>query len=94
MIKHSLTLLVALLAASSFAQTDSQGVTTSTDPAKIAAIERHADELRARGQGSESAAAMGGHGRHVMKHRSHQRYHTMKKSKRTTTTTTTSTTKQ
>lgn len=36
------------MASAAFAQTSTGGVTMSTDPAKIASIERHAAELKAR----------------------------------------------
>jgi hypothetical protein len=38
---------------SAWAQTDSKGITTSTDPGKAAAVEQHADQLR-----SQQEAAM------------------------------------
>jgi len=47
--KISLILLMSLgLASAAFAQTGTGGVTMSTDPAKAAAVERHAQELKAR----------------------------------------------
>lgn len=47
--KRSLILLMYLgMASAAFAQTSTGGVTMSTDPAKIASIERHAAELKAR----------------------------------------------
>jgi hypothetical protein len=47
--KRSLILLMYLgVASATFAQTSTGGVTMSTDPAKIASIERHAAELKAR----------------------------------------------
>ena len=54
-------LVLALTAVVSFAQitTDRQGVTTSTDPAKAAAVERQSAELKTQDQkvaGSGSAA--------------------------------------
>ena len=46
---RSLILLMCLgIASAAFAQTSTGGVTMSTDPAKIATIERHAAELKAR----------------------------------------------
>jgi len=36
------------MASAAFAQTATSGVTMSTDPAKAAAVERHAQELKAR----------------------------------------------
>jgi hypothetical protein len=41
-------LLMCLGASGAFAQAGSDGVTVSTDPAKAAAVERHAQELKAR----------------------------------------------
>ena len=47
--KISLILLMSLgFASAAFAQTATDGVTMSTDPAKAAAVERHAQELKAR----------------------------------------------
>lgn len=47
--KRSLILLMSLgMASAAFGQTATGGVTMSTDPAKIASIERHAAELKAR----------------------------------------------
>ena len=47
--KISLILLMSLgLASAAFAQTGTGGVTMSTDPAKAAAVERHAQVLKAR----------------------------------------------
>lgn len=47
--KPALILLMSLgMAAAAFAQTATGGVTMSTDPAKAAAVERHAQELKAR----------------------------------------------
>ena len=95
MIKRSFFLLLATFAAGAFAQSDSEGVTTSTDPAKIAAIERHADELRARGAQASGAADATGRGAHAMKHhrQGHHRHHgAMKKSSRANAAKTTTTT--
>ena len=74
--KHVLALLVsACCAAPVFAQTDSSGVTTSTDPAKAAAVERHAQELRAQQANSAIAHESTGAGpTHATKHR-HHRHH-------------------
>ena len=45
----SLIILMTLgMASAAFAQTATSGVTMSTDPAKAAAVERHAQELKAR----------------------------------------------
>ena len=78
MSKQSLALwLCALCAAPVFAQTDSQGVTTSTDPAKAAAVERHAEELRAQQAASTIAREPTGAGaqqQQSAKHR-HHRHH-------------------
>ena len=47
--KISLILLMSLgMASAAFAQTATGGVSMSTDPAKAAAVERHAQELKAR----------------------------------------------
>lgn len=49
MSKLRLMVLTSLvIATGAFAQGSSGGITTSTDPAKIAAIEKHAAELKAR----------------------------------------------
>lgn len=49
MSKLCLTVLASMVVATgAFAQGSSGGITTSTDPAKIAAIEKHAAELKAR----------------------------------------------
>ena len=46
--KISLILLMSLgMGSAAFAQTAAGGVTMSTDPAKAAAVERHAQELKA-----------------------------------------------
>jgi hypothetical protein len=45
--KISLILLMSLAAGSVYAQGAGGGVTTSTDPAKAAAVEKHAQELQA-----------------------------------------------
>ena len=74
--KQSLALLLcALCAAPVLAQTDSHGVTMSTDPAKAAAVERHAEELRAQQANKTIAQAPTGAGaQHGAKHR-HHRHH-------------------
>ena len=47
--KTSLILLLSLgMASAAFAQAATTGVTMSTDPAKAAAVEKHAQELKAR----------------------------------------------
>lgn len=47
--KIGLIVLMSLGAATAaFAQSASNGITTSTDPAKVAAVERHAQELKSR----------------------------------------------
>jgi len=49
MTKLPLILLMSLgMASAAIAQTASGGITMSTDPAKIAAVERHAQELKSR----------------------------------------------
>lgn len=63
-------LFAATMSISGFALAQSPsnpGVTETTDPAKIAEIEKHAQELAARGQNSP---AMGERG-HMKKHGSH-----------------------
>lgn len=89
--KLTLALLASLFAAGgamAATSTDSQGVTTSTDPARIAQIERHAEELKARQtdhsqamaahtSGTSSAKA-GAHGGKHKKHAKHQRSGTHK----------------
>jgi len=46
--KVSLILLMALATGAAYAQSAGGGITMSTDPAKAAAVEKHAQELRAR----------------------------------------------
>ena len=47
--KTGLILLMTLgMAAGAYAQTSSGGITVSTDPARAAAVEKHAQELKAR----------------------------------------------
>jgi hypothetical protein len=47
--KTGLILLMTLgMAAGAYAQTSSGGITVSNDPAKVAAVEKHAQELKAR----------------------------------------------
>jgi hypothetical protein len=49
MSKTSLIFLMSsIFASGAFAQTSSSGITMSTDPARAAAVERHAQELKAR----------------------------------------------
>jgi hypothetical protein len=74
--KQTLALLLcAFCAAPLFAQTDSHGVTTSTDPAKAAAVERHAQDLQAQQANSAIAHEPTGAGAmHGAKHR-HHRHH-------------------
>jgi hypothetical protein len=84
--KLTLALIASLFAAGgamAATSTDSQGVTTSTDPAKVAQIERHAGELKARQSGHSqtmaahtsgtSSAKAGAHGSKHKKHARHQR---------------------
>jgi len=55
--KTGLILLMTLgMAAGAYAQTSSGGITVSTDPAKVAAIEKHAQELKARPATTTAAA--------------------------------------
>ena len=51
----SSTLLLSMVVGAAYAQAPAGGVTMSTDPAKAAEVERHAQELKARQ--SESSAA-------------------------------------
>jgi len=53
--KISLILLASLVTAAAYAQGTGGGVTMSTDPAKAAEVEKHAQELKARQ--SEQAAS-------------------------------------
>jgi len=53
--KLSLILLMSLATAGAYAETAGGGVTMSTDPAKAAEVEKHAQELQAR-QSNEAAA--------------------------------------
>ena len=53
--KLTLILLTSLATAGAHAQGTSGGITTSTDPARAAAVERHAEELKAR-QSKEAAS--------------------------------------
>jgi hypothetical protein len=46
--KLSLILLMSLASGVAYAQSTDGGITTSTDPAKAAAVEQHAQELQAR----------------------------------------------
>ena len=50
-------LLVCLGASGAFAQSNKDGVTVSTDPAKAAAVEKHAQELKARGAQQQAKAS-------------------------------------
>ena len=45
--KLSLILLMSLATGGAYAQSTDGGITTSTDPAKAAAVEKHAQELQA-----------------------------------------------
>jgi len=49
-------LLVCLGASGAFAQGNKDGVTVSNDPAKAAAVEKHAQELKARGAHQQAQA--------------------------------------
>ena len=53
--KLGLILLTSLATAGAYAQGTSGGITTSTDPARAAAVEKHAEELKAR-QSKEAAS--------------------------------------
>ena len=58
--KISLILLTSLVTAGAYAQGTGGGITESTDPAKAAAVEKHAQELKARQseEASSKSAAM------------------------------------
>jgi len=60
-------LLLCFGVSGAFAQTDRGGVTVSNDPAKVAAVERHADELKARAAQQQAQGAAKGreHGSQV-----------------------------
>jgi hypothetical protein len=69
--------VLAFCAVVGFAQTttDRQGVTTSTDPAKAAAVERQGAELKTQDQKAGSATASGTHrvkAHNVRRHRHHK----------------------
>jgi stringent starvation protein B len=53
--KFSLIVLMSLATAGAYAQGAGSGITMSTDPAKAAAVEKHAQELQAR-QSKEAAS--------------------------------------
>ncbi len=55
--KLSLILLMSLATAGAYAQGTGGGVTMSTDPAKAAAVEKHAQELQARPKEATSKPA-------------------------------------
>lgn len=75
--KRTLVLSAALLAMSSFAS--AQTATEITDPAKIAAIERHAAELKANPMSTGSGDKMDGmHHKGKMHHRAMHRAKKMK----------------
>jgi hypothetical protein len=60
--KTGLILLMTLgMAAGAYAQTSSGGITVSTDPAKVAAIEKHAQELKARPAATPAATHTSSH---------------------------------
>ena len=50
-------LLMCFGVSGAFAQADRGGVTVSNDPAKVAAVERHADELKARAAQQQAQGA-------------------------------------
>lgn len=74
--KLSLALLVLLGAFSAYAQAEPTGVTESTDPEKISAIEQHAQELQAKQAKAplptEATSAGKKKARHHRKARMHQ----------------------
>jgi hypothetical protein len=59
--KFSLILLMSLAAGSVYAQGADGGVTTSTDPAKAAAVEKHAQELQAHQSKTATSKPAAGH---------------------------------
>jgi len=60
--KTGLILLMTLgMAAGAYAQTSSGGITVSNDPAKVAAVEKHAQELKARPAAETSATPTATH---------------------------------
>ena len=60
--KTGLILLMTLgMAAGAYAQTSSGGITVSNDPAKVAAVEKHAQELKARPAAATSATPTATH---------------------------------
>lgn len=79
-------LLLGALGTAAFAQTDSKGVTESTDPAKAAAVERHAQELRVQQANATMMHEPTGAGA-TQKHRHHrhQRHHKASKAAAETT---------
>jgi hypothetical protein len=78
MSKPVLTLFAALccaLGAKAATSTDSLGVTTSDDADKAAAVERHADELRAQQHGmGMHVGASGTQAQHGAKHTRHRHH--------------------
>jgi len=79
--KTSLILLISLgMASAAYAQSSVGGITMSTDPAKAAAVERHAQELKARpATQTEVKAATASAGSHHAKAHSTQHHSTAKK---------------
>lgn len=61
MIRIGCALLMSLAMAGAYAQGTSGGVTMSTDPAKAAAVESHAQELKARQAKETTAKPAGSH---------------------------------
>jgi len=55
--KKFLPVLLLCVGAGAFAQTAAEGVTVSNDPAKAAAVEQHARELKAQQQAQTSPTA-------------------------------------
>lgn len=72
--KLILSLVVLLGAAGAFAQSGN-GVTVSTDPARAAAVERHAQELQARPAEKAVAPAKSGKARKHSPRRHHSKKH-------------------
>jgi hypothetical protein len=75
--KSSVWLFAAAMTVSSLALAQSSGVQETSDPAKIAAIEQHAQQLQS---GNAATPMMGdheqmGHHKHGMRHHKHARAH-------------------
>jgi len=77
---------LALTAVVSMAQatTDAKGVTTSTDPAKAASVERKAAELKAQDQKVATSGTSSSNHKTTTHRSKHRRHHTNAASKATT----------